>query len=222
MQSKVAINEIFYSFQGESSLVGVPTVFIRTYGCNLNCKICDTKYSFEGICKKLTLNEIIKIVSKIKTPYICITGGEPLLQKNEIIKLTNELLNLDKNISIETNGSLDISGFNKFVKIIMDIKTPSIFDDYDFNKVFNTNNIKHLTSNDEVKFVISNENDYEFAKNIISKYKLLNVNKVLFSPNLEINNLSNDLVNWILKDQINVMFQPQLHKLIKEKPIYFI
>lgn len=222
METKLAISEIFYSFQGESSYIGMPTVFIRTYGCNLNCKICDTKYSFKGSFKTLSIDEILKIVKKIKTPYLCITGGEPLLQKPQIIKLSKKLLKLKKIVSIETNGSLDVSGFNKKIKIIMDIKTPSTFKNYKLEDVFLNDNLKYLKNTDEIKFVISNLKDYKFAVTVIKKYKLLKTAKILFSPNLSVKGFANKLVALILKDKLNVMFQPQLHKLIKEKPVYLI
>jgi len=222
MCETLAINEIFYSFQGESSYMGMPTVFIRTYDCNLNCLICDTKYSFNGEHKNLEISEILKIISKIKTPYICITGGEPLLQKPLILKLTKELLKLNKIISIETNGSINISGFNKKVKIVMDVKTPSSFKNYKLNNVFLKTNLKYLKKSDELKFVISNKSDYNFAVTFMKKHKLLNNFKIIFSPNLDKADFTKKLVKLILKDKLNVMFQPQLHKLIKEEPIYLV
>lgn len=220
MLSKVAISEIFYSFQGESSYIGMPTVFIRTFGCNLKCETCDTKYSFTGKAKVLSVSDILKIVKKIETPYVCITGGEPLLQKSQILKLSLELLKLNKIISIETNGSIDISGFNKKVKIVMDVKTPNCFKNFKLDKVFLMDNLKYLKETDEIKFVISDLKDYKFSVSFIKKYKLLDTVKIIFSPNLSNIGFAKKLVKLILKDKLNVMFQPQLHKLIKEEPIY--
>jgi len=220
MYETLAISEIFYSFQGESSYIGMPTVFIRTFACNLNCSICDTKYSLKGEHKNLKVSEILKIVNKIRTPYICITGGEPLLQKPFIIKLCDKLLKLNKIISIETNGSIDISGFNKKVKIVMDIKTPSSFKNFNLKKVFLFDNLKYLKKSDELKFIISNKSDYNFAVTFIRKHKL--ESKLIFSPNLKHKKLANNLITWILEDKLNVMFQPQLHKLIKEEPVNLI
>lgn len=220
MYETLAISEIFYSFQGESSYIGMPTVFIRCFGCNLNCSICDTKYSFKGAKKNLQITEIIKIVNKVKTPYICITGGEPLVQKPLILKLSKELLKLNKIVSIETNGSIDISGFNKKIKIVMDIKTPSSFKNFKVSNLFLKTNLKYLKKSDELKFVISNKSDYNFAVTFIKKHKLKS--KVIFSPNLKLKKLANNLIAWILKDKLTVMFQPQLHKLIKEEPIYLL
>jgi len=211
------ISEIFYSFQGESSFMGVPTLFIRLYGCNLKCTICDTKYSTKGEYKNISIKETTKIASKLKSPYVCITGGEPLLQKGPVNILIKELLKLKKIISIETNGSLPIKTIQKNVKRIVDIKTPHTGSGSSFKK----DNLKHLTNSDEIKFVISNRNDFDFAERFIKKNQIEKIGcTILMSPNLSIKGLSNKLVQWILKSGQNYLFQPQLHKLIKERPIY--
>lgn len=216
---ELKINEIFLSFQGESTFMGAPTLFIRLQGCNLKCKICDTKYSWSKKHKKLSCNKIINIVDKIEIPFVCITGGEPLLQKKELLKLIKELLKLKKTISIETNGSLSIKGIPNKVKKIVDVKTPST----GFKASFKKDNLKYLTSYDELKFIISNKSDFDFAQKFIV---LHNINRIgcaiLMSPNLAKQRLAGQLVGWILKSGKNYVFQPQLHKLIKEKPIYLI
>lgn len=213
------ISEIFYSFQGESTLMGVPTLFIRLQGCNLKCRICDTKHSWDKKGKIITCKEILKIASKIKTPFVCITGGEPLLQATELQPLIKGLLKLKKTISIETNGAVSINNIPIKIKKIVDVKTPSTGQKASFKK----DNIKYLTPYDEVKFVISDKADFEFAENFIHKNKLNKIGcTILMSPNLAKKGLANKLVNWILKSNEKYVFQPQLHKLIKEEPIYLI
>jgi len=127
------ICEIFYSFQGESTFMGRPTVFIRLSECNLKCSICDTKYALRR-GKSIKLTRILQIIRKIRTPYICITGGEPLLQKAPLKKLISELLRIKKVVSIETNGSISVKGLPKKAKLIVDIKTPSTMEQGSFLK----------------------------------------------------------------------------------------
>jgi 7-carboxy-7-deazaguanine synthase len=218
-KDSLKISEIFYSFQGESSLMGVPTLFIRLHGCNLDCRICDTKYSIQNKYKTIGLNEITKMASGLRSPYICITGGEPLLQTRSLNALIKRLLKLKKVISIETNGSLPIKTISKHVKRVLDVKTPST----GFGSSFKKENLKYLTPNDEIKFVISVKKDFDFAQKFV---KANSLNKtactILMSPNLSKKGLANKLVTWILKSKQNYVFQPQLHKLVKEKPIYLI
>ncbi len=201
------INEIFYSIQGESSLMGLPCVFVRLTYCNLRCSYCDTEYAFyEG--KDMSINEILAEVKKYGCKLVEITGGEPLVQENvnELMKLLSEL---GYKVMLETGGSLPIKDIDKSVKIIMDLKTPS-------SKMMNKNlyeNIDFLKSDDEVKFVIGNREDYEWSKDIIFKYSLDKKSKVLMSPVFNV--LENiDLAKWILEDKLNVRFQVQLHKYI--------
>lgn len=218
-KDSLKITEIFYSFQGESSLMGVPTLFIRLHGCNLSCNICDTKYSIQNKYKVVGLNEIARMASGFRSPYVCITGGEPLLQTRPLNALIKKLLKLKKIISIETNGSLPIKTIPKSVKRVLDVKTPST----GFGSSFDKENLKHLAPNDEIKFVISDRKDFDFAQKF---FKANSLNKkactILMSPNLSKKGLANKLVSWILKSEQNYVFQPQLHKLIKEKPIYLI
>jgi len=218
-EKTLKISEIFYSFQGESTLMGTPTLFIRLQGCNLKCKICDTKHSWGKKHKIISCKEILKIAVKTKAPFVCITGGEPLLQTKELLPLIKGLLKLKKIISIETNGSVSIKKIPINVKRVIDVKTPST----GFKTSFKKDNLKYLTNYDEVKFVISNKADFEFAEKFIQKN---NLNKtgctILMSPNLAKKGLANKLVNWMLKSGQQYIFQPQLHKLIKEKPINLI
>ena len=213
------ISEIFYSFQGESTFVGIPTLFIRLQGCNLKCKICDTKHSWGKKHRTISCKEILKIAAKTRIRFVCITGGEPLIQINELLILIKGLLKLKKTISIETNGSLSIKELPKGVKKVVDVKTPST----GFKNSFKKDNLNFLTTYDEVKFVISNKSDFNFAEDFIQTNNLNKIGcTILMSPNLDKKGFSNKLVNWILKSEGNYVFQPQLHKLIKEKPIYLI
>ena len=199
--------------------MGVPTLFIRLHGCNLNCKMCDTRYSIYSNYRDIRSNEILKIASKLKTPYICITGGEPLLQADQLSPLIKGLSKLKKTISIETNGSIPIDLISNKVKRIVDVKTPSTGHKESFNK----DNLKYLTANDEIKFIISDKKDFVFADKFISNNNIPKIGcTILMSPNLSKKGLANELVNWILKSKKNYVFQPQLHKLIKEKPFYLV
>ena len=219
IDGKLKINEVFISFQGESTLMGMPTLFIRLQGCNLRCKICDTKYSWGKKYTAISSEKILDLVATNNTPFICITGGEPLLQTTELLPLIKGIIKLKKILSIETNGSLSIKNIPNKVKKVIDIKTPST----GFKTSFKKDNLKHLTNYDEIKFVISNKDDFSFAENFIKKHNLNKIGcTILMSPNLAKQRLAGKLVRWILKSGQKYVFQPQLHKLIKEKPIYLI
>ena len=184
------INEIFYSIQGESSMMGVPCVFIRLTYCNLRCSYCDTEYAFyEG--KDISIKDIIAEVKKYNCNLVEITGGEPLVQEN-VHDLMKQLCDNGYKVMIETGGSLSIKNIDKRVKIIMDLKTPS-------SKMMNKNlyeNTDFLKKDDEVKFVVGNREDYDWSKEIINKYNLAEKTVVLMSP--VFNELQNiDLVKCI-------------------------
>jgi len=202
------INEIFYSIQGESSMAGLPCVFVRLTYCNIRCVYCDTEYAFyEGVDR--TIDDIIDEVRSYDCMLVEITGGEPLVQENVHI-LMKKLCDLGYNVLIETGGSLPIENIDKRVKIIMDIKTP-------YSKMEKKNryeNIQYLKPTDEVKFVIGSREDYEWVKEILGKYDLANkVEQVLLSPVFDkIENI--ELAEWILNDKLNVRFQLQMHKYI--------
>ncbi len=205
--SSLRITEIFYSLQGESNTVGIPTVFIRLTGCPLRCVYCDTAYAFTG-GKKISINEIIAEVEQYNTPYITVTGGEPLAQAacNELLV---ELVNKDFKVSLETSGAIEISNVDQRVIKVMDLKTPS---SGELNKNLYTN-IQYLNSKDQVKFVISNDEDYNWSKTILTEYELTNRCEVLFSPVMGIQNPT-ELAEKILRDRLPVRFQIQLHKLL--------
>ncbi|HRE10260.1 MAG TPA: 7-carboxy-7-deazaguanine synthase QueE [Ignavibacteria bacterium] len=202
------INEIFHSIQGESTKAGLPCVFVRLTYCNIRCVYCDTEYAFyEGVDR--SIDDIVDEVKSFNCRLVEITGGEPLVQENVHI-LIKELCDLGYEVLIETGGSLPIENIDKRVKIIMDLKTP-------YSRMEKKNryeNIQHLKSTDEVKFVIGSREDYEWVKDIILTYDLLNkVEQVLLSPVFDkVENIQ--LAEWILQDKLNVRFQLQMHKYI--------
>lgn len=202
------INEIFHSIQGESTKAGLPCVFVRLTYCNIRCVYCDTEYAFyEGVDR--TIDDIIDEVRSFNCKLVEITGGEPLVQENVHI-LMKRLCDMGFDVMIETGGSLPIENIDKRVKIIMDLKTP-------YSKMEKKNryeNIQHLKSNDEVKFVIGSREDYDWTKEILNKYGLFDiVEQVLFSPVFDrVENIQ--LAEWILHDKLNVRFQLQMHKYI--------
>ena len=201
------IFEIFYSLQGESSRVGLPTVFVRLTGCPLRCGYCDTEYAFNGGATK-SFEEILAKVASFQARYVCVTGGEPLAQKDchELLKL---LCDAGYNVSIETSGAMDISQLDQRISVIMDIKTPG---SGEASKNL-WSNIASLSAKDEVKFVLVDRSDYEWAKQILSHYDLSKNCHVLFSPVYK--TLSpTDLASWILEDCLPVRMQVQLHKIL--------
>ena len=204
---KIKVNEIFYSLQGESSYVGLPTIFIRLTGCPMRCNYCDTAYAFNA-GDNFTIDHILEIISQYKTKNVTVTGGEPLAQK-ECWSLLKQLCDRDYKVSLETGGAISISEIDKRVKIILDIKTPGSGEEK--NNFWG--NLELIKSNDEIKFVITDIKDYIWAKELLVREKLNEKALILFSP------VFNDinpkyLAEWILKDQLPVRFQIQLHKII--------
>lgn len=202
------VNEIFYSIQGESLYSGLPCTFIRLAGCNLRCAYCDTQYAYdEGT--EIEINNLIKKISGFGCSLVEITGGEPLLQE-ETPLLIEKLIDDNYTVLLETNGSIDISSIDKRCIKIIDIKCPS-------SKMFSKNNLDNLNKlgeKDQVKFVIGNRNDYDFAKKIVKQIpENFPWANILFSPIYNKIELS-DLAQWILKDKLSVRFQIQLHKII--------
>ena len=202
---KLKINEIYYSVQGESTFMGKPCIFIRLTYCNLRCSYCDSEYTFhEG--KDMYIKDIIKKIEEYPCNLVEVTGGEPLFQKNCII-LLSELVKRKYKVLLETSGSLSIENVPKQVINIIDFKCPS-------SKMEKKNlwdNINFIKDNDQIKFVIGNKEDYEWTKNKISKYNLDSKCEILLSPvykKIE----PKQIVDWILKDNLNVRFQMQLHK----------
>lgn len=207
MMSSLRITEIFYSLQGESNTVGIPTVFIRLTGCPLRCVYCDTAYAFTG-GKKLSINDIITEAEQYNTPFITVTGGEPLAQPG-CIELLTELLNKNFKVSLETSGAIDISNVDQRTVKVMDLKTPG---SGELNKNL-YENIQYLNSKDQVKFVIGTNEDYNWSKAILTEYALSNRCEILFSPVMGLQNPT-ELAEKILRDRLPVRFQIQLHKLL--------
>ena len=205
MDKSLRITEIFYSLQGESNTVGLPTVFIRLTGCPLRCSYCDTAYAFTG-GEKQTIQAIIEQVDQYNAKYICVTGGEPLAQSasHELIK---QLLDKGYRVSLETSGAIDISKVDTRAVKVMDLKTPTSAE-MDKNIY---QNIDYLVAKDQVKFVIADDKDYEWSKSILQQYDLANQCEILFSPVMgEMN--PKRLAENIIKDNLPVRFQIQLHK----------
>jgi 7-carboxy-7-deazaguanine synthase len=201
------ITEIFYSLQGESTLVGLPTVFIRLTGCPLRCHYCDTAYAFHG-GKRMPITEILHDVLSYQCNIVCVTGGEPLAQKG-CYHLLTDLCDKGLRVSLETSGALPIAEVDKRVNIVMDLKTPDS-GERDKNRLAN---LDHLKPTDELKFVIGSQEDYAWACNMMEKYQLTKRANVLFSPSYERINPT-ELANWIVRDRLSVRFQLQLHKLL--------
>jgi len=205
--SRLRITEIFYSIQGESSTIGFPTVFIRLTGCPLRCVYCDTAYAFQGGEWK-TSEEIVNDVAQYNTQYVTVTGGEPLAQKN-CLPLLSRLCDAGFSVSLETSGAIDISGVDRRVKIVMDLKTPG---SGEIERNLYTN-LPKLKSSDEIKFVITSRSDYEWSKSIIEKEQLAARCQVIVSPAFgEVT--PTELAEWVLEDQLPVRFQVQLHKIL--------
>ena len=201
------ITEIFYSLQGEASRVGLPTVFVRLTGCPLRCTWCDTTYSFTG-GEPATVESILAEVKKYPARQVCVTGGEPLSQK-ECPALLTALCDAGYDVSLETSGALDIAGVDPRVSCIMDLKAPGS-GEADKNLWAN---LEHLKARDEVKIVIASRADYEWARDTLREHRLNERSPVLFSPAQGLVE-PRDLAEWILADGLDVRFQMQLHKLL--------
>lgn len=202
------ITEIFYSLQGETRTVGLPTVFVRLTGCPLRCGYCDTEYAFHG-GEKQALSSILEQVDDYKPRYVTVTGGEPLAQLN-CLPLLAALCDKGYEVSLETSGAISLEGVDPRVVKVMDLKTPAS------NEVSKNlyENITLLGHKDQVKFVICDRGDYEWARFKIDEYQLSDVvSDVLFSPSFgEVD--ATELAEWILEDNLPVRLQLQLHKLL--------
>ena len=205
MENLLRITEIFYSLQGESNTVGLPTVFIRLTGCPLRCSYCDTAYAFTGGEKK-TIAKIIEQVDQYNAQYITVTGGEPLAQ-SACHQLLTALVDRNYTVSLETSGALDVSLVDPRVIKVMDLKTPSS-NECDKNSY---KNIDYLNKQDQVKFVIADNKDYEWSKSLLKEYDLINRCEILFSPVMGTMKPT-ELAENIINDNLIVRFQIQLHK----------
>jgi 7-carboxy-7-deazaguanine synthase len=207
MDQSIKINEIFFSIQGESSWVGYPTVFIRTSGCHLRCTYCDTTYAYhQG--EVMSVPEILAKVSEHPARYVCVTGGEPLLQK-AVLPLMQELCDRGYQVSLETSGDKDCAGVDARVKKIIDVKTP----DSGEPKAFDERNLLFADAQTEFKFVICSERDFEWAEDFSRRKKLFEKSNVLYSPSFK--SVSERwLAEKILGARSQARMQLQMHKYI--------
>jgi len=201
------INEIYLSIQGESSLSGWPTVFVRTSGCHLRCSYCDSKHAyFEG--EKLALTQVLEKIASFHATHVCITGGEPLLQP-EIFTLMSQLCDRNYVVSLETSGSLSVKDVDTRVKKIIDVKTP----DSGAGETFVNENLAIATPNDEFKFVICSEQDFDWSEKFVREHKLSDRHMVFYSPSFgQVNEAW--LAKKILENRSTARLQLQLHKYI--------
>jgi 7-carboxy-7-deazaguanine synthase len=203
--SDLRITEIFHSLQGESRPVGYPTAFVRLTGCPLRCGYCDTAYAFHG-GQRVAVPEVLARVLDYQVRHVCVTGGEPLAQP-ACRELLTALCDAGYLVSLETSGALDIASVDRRVAIVLDLKTPgsgecarNLWD-----------NLKHLKGDDQVKFVICNRADYDWAREQLRQHDLTRICEVLFSPAWD-EQPARELADWILADRLPVRLQVQLHK----------
>jgi len=202
---RLKLTEIFLSLQGEARGAGLPTVFVRLTGCPLRCHYCDTAYAFYG-GQWAGIDDIVEQVRNYGVSNVCVTGGEPLAQKR-CVQLLDKLLDAGLNVSLETSGAIDISPVDPRVSRVVDIKTP---DSGECAQNLWTN-LDQLTPNDQLKFVICSEADYQWAKAKLVEYSLHDRCEVLFSPSYS-QIAPRQLAEWIIADRLPVRFQMQLHK----------
>ena len=205
MSLQCRITEIFYSLQGETRTVGLPTVFVRLTGCPLRCTFCDTAYAFHG-GEKMDNSDIVAKVESYHPRYVTVTGGEPLAQK-DCFPLLTSLCDLGVEVSLETSGAIDITDIDPRVVCVMDLKTPGSGEEaknrYD--------NIALLNPTDQIKFVVCHREDYDWAVKKLAEYRLSDQCEVLFSP-IHGELSPADLADWIVEDNLPVRMQLQIHK----------
>ena len=205
MSLQCRVTEIFYSLQGETRTVGLPTVFVRLTGCPLRCTFCDTAYAFHG-GEKMDNSDIVAKVESYHPRYVTVTGGEPLAQK-DCFPLLTSLCDLGVEVSLETSGAIDITDIDPRVVCVMDLKTPGSGEEaknrYD--------NIALLNPTDQIKFVVCHREDYDWAVKKLAEYRLSDQCEVLFSP-IHGELSPADLADWIVEDNLPVRMQLQIHK----------
>ncbi|MCO7224774.1 7-carboxy-7-deazaguanine synthase QueE [Pleionea sp. CnH1-48] len=206
--TRLRLTEVFYSLQGETRTLGLPTVFVRLTGCPLRCVYCDTEYAFTG-GEYHQLEDVVEQVSGYNPRYVTVTGGEPLAQKQPCEELLTALCDKGYEVSLETSGAMDIAGVDPRVVKVMDLKTPDS-GELDKNRL---ENLEHIDSKDQLKFVLCSRKDYDWARMMLDQYQLAERCEILFSPSYGQLNAT-ELADWIVEDNLPVRFQVQLHKLL--------
>ncbi|WP_444928442.1 7-carboxy-7-deazaguanine synthase QueE [Microbulbifer sp. SSSA002] len=207
-KESLRISEIFYSLQGEARESGLPTVFVRLTGCPLRCTYCDSEYAFYG-GERMTLEQILQQVQSHPARHVCVTGGEPLAQPN-CFPLMKALCDAGYAVSLETSGAMPVEKVDERVSRVVDLKTPASGEQHR-NRM---ENMQVLTRQDQVKFVICDRGDYDWARFTLDQYRLPErVGEVLFSPSYE-QLQPRQLAEWILEDGLQVRMQMQMHKLL--------
>lgn len=204
-EERLRITEIFHSLQGEADTVGIPTVFVRLTGCPLRCQYCDTAYAFHG-GEWRSLASILDEVSRFGTRYVCVTGGEPLAQR-QCLALLTRLCDAGYRVSLETSGAIDIGAVDPRVVRVVDVKTPGSTE----AARNRAENFPLLKPTDQLKFVICDRADYDWSRAYIEQHQLAARCPILFSPSHE-QLPAAQLADWILADRLPVRFQVQLHK----------
>ena len=202
---RLRLTEIFLSVQGEARAVGWPTVFVRLTGCPLRCQYCDTAYAFHG-GEWWEIETILAEVARHGVRHVCVTGGEPLAQKRCLV-LLERLCDAGYDVSLETSGAIDVAGVDPRVSRVVDLKTPASLEMHR-NLL---SNLPLLTAHDQVKFVVCDRADYEWARGMVAEHGLAARCEVLFSPSFD-QVAPRELAEWILADKLPVRFQMQLHK----------
>ena len=205
--ARLKITEIFHSLQGEADTVGFPTVFVRLTGCPLRCQFCDTAYAFHG-GEWMTLDGVLARVAEFAPRYVCVTGGEPLAQKN-CLPLLTQLCDANYRVSLETSGAMPLAGVDARVNRVVDVKTPGSGEE----RRNRYGDLALLRAEEQIKFVICDRADYEWSRDKLGEHKLPQRCTVLFSPSAE-QLPARQLADWILEDRLPVRFQMQLHKVL--------
>lgn len=204
---RLKITEIFHSLQGEADSVGFPTVFVRLTGCPLRCQFCDTAYAFHG-GEWMSVSDVLNRVAAFHTRHVCVTGGEPLAQKN-CLPLLTALCDAGHRVSLETSGALPIGQVDPRVIRVVDVKTPGSGEE----KRNRYADLASLRAEEQIKFVLCGRDDFEWARAKVDELGLARICTVLFSPSAS-QLPARDLADWILADRLPVRFQLQLHKVL--------